>query len=134
MGFRDIIVSGIATAKTLTADLLQTVCHHRWKCDDVNNVPEYDDVVERQALVEYKSRLLRKGNGEDVLQRAKVTFIGPFDPMPAWKNVENRQDPFDPRDKLVLADGTSGPILKIEGLGDPQTDAPYMFEVALGSE
>ncbi len=134
MGFADIVRSGINTANTLTGDLQQTVCHFRWKCADAYGKPEYDDVIERQALVEFKARLVRRANGEETNQRAMVTFIGPIDPMESWKNVTERDDPFDPRDKLVLADGTTGPILGINGLGDPATDAPFMYEVSLGSE
>ena len=128
----ELIRSGIALAKTLTAGVQQTVAHHRRTGSDSYGAPSFAAAVNRQALVEFKGRLVRRTNGEDAVQRAQLTFITP---ITALAGVQaGRQEPFDPRDKLVLADGTTGPILDIKGLGDPETDAPFMFEISLGGE
>jgi hypothetical protein len=70
----------------------------------------------------------RMANGQEVMQRATVTFIGPV----TANGAVDRQEPIDPRDKITLPDGSTGSILSIEGVADPSTSYPYMFVVALG--
>jgi hypothetical protein len=57
-----------------------------------------------------------------------ITIIGPV----TANGAPNRDEPVDPRDKFVLPDGTSGPIVDVNGLLDPSTGRPYLYEVALG--
>jgi hypothetical protein len=38
----------------------------------------------------------------------------------------------DVRDKIVLPDGLTGPIIKVNGVVDPDTDEIYALEVMLG--
>ena len=128
-GFADILRAGIATANSVTATLQATVQHYAWISDDGFGTNSYAAAVPRQAIVEEKQRLIRQGDGQYMLSRAKVTFIFP---IPA-NGAAKRQEPIDPRDKIVLPDGTTGPIIDIEGVVDPDTGKPYISEVWLGT-
>ncbi len=119
MGLDDVIRSGVALANTITADLQVTVTHEAWSSVAVvYGSGSFAAGVSRQAVVEQKDRLMRLPGGQEVLQRAVVTFVGPV-----TINV---------KDKITLPDGTTGPILTIKGVTDPSTGLPYAYEVALG--
>lgn len=137
MGFRNLVTSGIGIANKLTADLQDTVELYRWIGTNDTSAPRFEDTaITLSALVEYKPRLKQLGDGRVVEARATVTVIGPIDPMPEWRKTaqadEQRHEPIDSRDKLVLSDGTTGPILDIKGLSDPVLAAPFMYEIVLG--
>ena len=72
--------------------------------------------------------LVRTSTGADVVVRASVTFLTPL----TANGAETRTEPIDPRDKIILPDGTTGPIVNISGPVDPDTGAPFLFEVLLG--
>jgi hypothetical protein len=128
MGFDDLVRDGIALAKTLTADLQDNITLQRWTGTDGYNKPTYADPVTHEVLIEHKMRQHRLPTGEIVQTRAKVTWLHPLTAHGAAK----RKEPIDPRDKITLPDGRTGPILDVQGLVDPATGYPYMPEVYLG--
>jgi hypothetical protein len=67
--------------------------------------------------------------GAEVLQIATVTIIGPV----AANGADERREPVDPRDRITLPNGFSGPILDVGGVVDPDTGSPYSVQVILGS-
>jgi len=130
MGLADIVRSGVATAQSVTADLQDSVSHEAWIGHDGTGYakPAYAPAVARPALVEMKQRKLRLADGSEVTQNAQLTFIGPVEA----NGAVGRREPIDPRDRLTLPSGHTGPILDVQGLVDTGTHAPYLLEVALG--
>lgn len=128
MGLSDIVRSGIATANSLTANLQDEVLHEPWIGNDKFGKPMYGIGVSRPALVERKAANRFGNNGQVIVQNAQVTFIYPISPNGAAR----RQEPVDPRDRITLPDGWTGPIVNVQGLVDPSTGLPYMTEVSLG--
>jgi hypothetical protein len=124
----DVVRSGIATAKSITATLQANVLHTPWVGQDEWATPAPAQATARPALVEMKQSLRRGADGHEVLQRATVTFLAPIAP----NGAAGRREPIDPRDVIVLPDGTTGPILDVSGLADPASGQPYMLVVALG--
>jgi hypothetical protein len=124
----------VGVAHKLTTPLQATVVHEPWigteetPAGKKTGKPVYGTAVARLALVEYTDALSRRTTGEEVKSRAKVTFLVPIEA----NGADNRQEPIDPRDRITLPDGTSGPILSINGLVDPSTEEPYLYEVSLG--
>jgi hypothetical protein len=51
----------------------------------------------------------------------------------AANGTTGRREPIDPRDRLTLPDGAVGNILAVEGLGDPDTNHNYFYQVYLGA-
>jgi len=123
-----IVRAAVVTANTMTESLQVPVQHAAWTSSDGLGAPVYATRVVRQAIVENKQQQVRTTTGETVLARAKITFLAPI----TGNGADGRREPFDPRDEIVLPDGTSGPILAINGIADPATNYPYLFEVYLG--
>ena len=128
MGLDTIIRNGIALADSLTASLQVAIDHYAWISNGTYAEATYATVVSRQAIVEFKQRLYRLASGQEVLQRASIMFIRPI----AANGASGRREPIDPRDKIVLPNGYTGPILDVIGIVDPNTDAPYILKVVLG--
>lgn len=128
MGLADVVRAGVAIAASTTKSLQVEIQHWPWIGADVTNMPLFGTPIARSALVEQKQKLLRASTGENVLATTKVTLL---DPVKA-DGATGRREPVDPRDKIVLPDGTEGPIVAVEGLVDPGTNLPYLLEVYLG--
>jgi hypothetical protein len=128
MGFDSLVRSLVGLADEMTESLQATVQHYMWISTTGTGAPIFAAPIIRKAIVEHKQSAVRTPTGETVLSRAKVTLLGPIEANTAV----GREGPVDPRDKLILPDGTSGPIIAVNGLIDPTTLAPYMYEVYLG--
>ncbi len=74
--------------------------------------------VVRKAIVEKKRRVLQTLSGQLIQTQAKITFL-------------SATIVIGPHDKLVLADGTTGPLLTNDGFVD-EGNAQILTEVFLG--
>lgn len=128
MGFDDLIRSGVALADTLTGDLQDTIQFSAWTGSGIYGEPTFATAIPMQAIVEEKEYLRKLGNGQEIAQKAQVTIPRPI----AANGAADRREPIDPRDKIVLPSGFTGPILDVEGITDPETNNPYMYVVILG--
>jgi len=118
MGLDAIIRAGLATAKTVTADLRDAVTHEAFSSIDGFGKPTYSAGVTRYPIVERKQRLIRTNTGQETLSTHRLLFLEPVS--------------IDTRDRFTLSDSTTARILTVSGVMDPSTDAPYYAEVWLG--
>ena len=128
MGLNSLIRSSVSIADNVTKTLQSTVLHSAWIGYGSYAEPLYSTTISRKALVEYKQRMYTMGNGQEIVQKAVITFVGPIEANGAI----DRQEPLDSRDKITLPSGYTGPILSVEGVVDPSTNQPYMFVVVMG--
>lgn len=129
MGLSNLIRNGVAIANRLTTDLQVSITHYAWIGQGATyGEPLYSTPITRTAIVELKQRMIRIPGGEDIWQKASVTFLEPI----AANGAAGRREPIDPRDKIVLPDGYTGPIRDVIGLANNFADSPYMIEVILG--
>jgi hypothetical protein len=126
--YDDIVREGVAIADETTASLQDDILHYAWIADGDFSEPTYAPAILRKAIVEEKEYQRRLSNGQEITQRAAITIPRPI----AANGAANRREPVDPRDKFVLPSGFTGPILNVNGVTDPKTHAPYMFEIILG--
>lgn len=128
MAFDDIIRTGVALADSLTASLQDNVSHEAWT--GLNSVGDvtYAAAVSRQAIVERKSRRHISATGQEILTSARITFLRPI----AANGAAGRIEPIDGRDKITLSDGTTAPVVDVEAIMDPDTNAGYFTTVWLG--
>ena len=110
----------IAVADNITKNLgLQAdVAHHILVLPVSGDGDKDFTVVNRKAIVEKKRRVLQTLSGQLIQTQAKITFL-------------SASIVIGPYDKLVLADGTTGPILTNEGFVD-DGNAQILTEVFLG--
>ena len=129
MGLANVLRKGVAIINSVTSDLQVTVQHYAWISNNDDGESVYDNPVNLQAIVEIgKEQMLEVDGREMLVKGTSITVIGPI----ANNGATNRLEPIDPRDRFVLPDGSSGPILSQKGLADPLTGNPYMWEVFLG--
>lgn len=128
MSLAGTVRSAVATADKVVKSLEEEVVHVAWIGQDHFGKEKYAAPVSRKALVEQGIKDRRLGDGRIVTTRAKLTFLEIVEP----NGANGRVGAIDPRDKISLADGTSGPILDIGGLRDPEMLRPYLYEVLLG--
>lgn len=128
MDLGSIFRSAVATADQVARSAQVAVSHEAWTGADNYSKPTYAAAVSRLAVVSMKQRMRRMPDGREVVQRAVVTFVGPV----AANGAAGRREPVDPRDRITLPSGFTGPILDVEGAVDPATGAPYTVKVTLG--
>lgn len=129
MGFDSLIrglVSGVADP--LTKSLQATIVHHAWVGSDGFSSQHESAGTSRKALIEPMHKQVRLPNGKFVAIQAKVTILETVPPNGAAGRVE----PIDPRDKIILPDGKTGPVVDVPGLTDPTTTRPYFIVFAIG--
>lgn len=126
-----IVRDAVALADSITKSLQPTVAHSAWTGQDVFGTATYATAVNRDAIVEYKIRdKLQSSTGKVIQSQALITIIGPI----TANGASGRVEPIDSRDKIVLPDGTTGPIIDVEGIVDPITNKPYMYQIWIGGQ
>lgn len=132
MSLADTIRNGVATANTLTKDLQALVTHKPWIGQDGVGAEQYGTPVVHNALVDRTRKPLYTNSGKLVMTLATITILEPI--VATVPNVgQIRVNPVDPRDLFILDDGTTGPIVKVNGFEDAgAAPAPYLNEVTLG--
>lgn len=128
MGLLDVLRNGIALADSLTADLQDEVVHEAWIGQDFDGGAIYAVGVTRAAVVERKQRLIKTTDGREVMSTHYVGFLRPIAP----NGATGRQEPVDPRDRITLSNGSTGPIVSLDGFMDRAFDRPMYTQVFLG--
>jgi hypothetical protein len=136
-----LISDAVAIADTVTKalDLPEEISVTPYEGPDGYGGNAYGDPVTVNAIVDqsikesiyggaYAGRLT--AGGTLVVQTAKITILETMTPN---GNANRKSEPIDPRDKIVLKNGHTGPILAIgPSVTDPDTGNPYMLTVVLG--
>lgn len=131
MALNDVIQNAVATAHSITQSLQEDVSFYAWKGQDGYGTEEWADLQTVKALVEQEDQMRQLGDGRLVKVRTKLTLLSlPANTTP--NSGKARVNPVDPRDKFVMADGSTGPILNVVGLRNPGTAKPYLLEIWLG--
>lgn len=131
MGLDDTVRSAVAVANSVTRDLQEEVLHYPWIYQTQLGENKYDpqSPISRKGIVQQFIREIRMADGRFMSVKAKITFL---EDIPA-NGAEGRVEPIDNRDKIVLADGTTGPIVEVKGLRDPGRANAFLLEVFLGT-
>jgi hypothetical protein len=146
MGLADIIASGIAIANDLTekGEIQANVTFDPIIAQTGDGDPVYytdtygGDPESIPAIVEHGVDDILTQHKEVIPVQAKITFLRPITstavakPWVPFATGFSRKEPLDPRDRIILPDGLTGPIVKVRGMTSGATDAPFMFEVWIG--
>lgn len=128
MALVDTIRSAVKIAKDVTSSLQVEVTLRAWKDQDEAGANVYASSVKYPAIVDQKQQERKTSSGKIVMTRASVMILKPVTPNGAAGRVE----PIDPRDILILHDGTTGPIVEASGFVDAGTERPFFHEVWIG--
>lgn len=129
-GLADIIRGIVGVADTVTRSAQVDVIHQQWASQDTMGKVTFSPPagVIRKAVVERKTRLVKKANAQDIEAKHYVLFVHPIPPLGA----AGRQEPVDERDQITLPGGLTGPIAEINEVLDPATGRGYVTEVWMG--
>ena len=119
----------------VTGSLHDSISIEQWTGTNIYSKPTYAEAIFVFAIVEDQMHLRRIGrskedivDGQELQLKSVITIPRPF---PA-NGADDRKEPIDPRDKITLPNGYTGPIVNVEGIIDPATGYPYMFVIGLG--
>jgi hypothetical protein len=134
MALNDVIAKVVAVADKIIKPLQGDVSHYPWIAQNafgsVSQQTPFGQPIARKAVIEQQSRWRQLPNGNTVSTYAHIIFLTPFEHI----DVPNRKNPIDPRDRLILPDGSTGPIVDVDGLHNPGTKSLYFCEVWLGGQ
>lgn len=123
-----LVRKGVSLIDKQTKSLQPEIQHRAWTGMDRYGKASYASTQTYRAIEEQEVRLHETKSGRAVMTRAKVTILQTIAP----NGAAGRDEPIDSRDKIILSDGTSGPIVDIVGMTDPSTTRPYFVEVWIG--
>lgn len=133
MGLGSIVRGVIPVIKAIVGGqdgVMDNVTIQYWEGDsDLVGTGIYSAPVPFQAIVVRKNEAVKDANGQDVIAK---TYLGFIEALPPHGVGADRDEPLDSRDIITLSDGTTGPILDIDGLMDIETSNPFLTEVYLG--
>jgi len=123
-GLANSIRAAVEAASTLTASLKVNVIHEAWIGHaDGYGGPAFAVPVSLPALVQEGTNQRRLPTGEVITTRACVSFLAPIAP----NGAAGRREPIDPRDRVTLPSGLTGPLTENPGaMVDPSTGRPYI--------
>lgn len=129
-GLDAVLRNGIKTIDKITKTLQATVTYQPWKAQDEFGAATYGSARKLRAVVEYNRQMRKTESGEEVMTMASVLFVQPLKPV----GTTGRTEPIDPRDKITMPDGRTGPIVYSKGFVDRISGLTMYHEIWLGSE
>lgn len=144
MSLNSTLRSAVAIANTVTDSLQGDILHSAWIGQDAMGKAIYGRKIEGldiygaydapgvqatlRAVIEQKQRV-REVQGRQIMTFATLTVVGQ---VPKNGMTDFRKEPIDPRDIVILPDGTTGPIVDVVGVMDTETTNFYAVEIMLG--
>lgn len=106
------------------------VQHYAWTGQDGYGKPTYASPTTISCVVDRTNRMIVGGNGQAISIAATLTKIGDMAP----NGASGRREPIDLRDKIVLSDGFTGPVIDSPGaVEDTSTGRGFIQSVMLGA-
>ncbi len=132
MALADILRGTIAIASK-TVDSFKGSCQfYAWIGTNGAGDDVFAPVVPVRAIISLKKQQRYTPTSGLVMTLATLTITDPMaDTQPNTGHV--REQPVDPRDKFVLPDGGTAPIVDAGGTLDPKTGRGFTGKVVLGS-
>lgn len=131
MGLADIVASAVSIARTVTLDLQPTITLQQWTGEDSFGKKTYATAQSLRAIVEEKQKSFKTDQGQDAVSKTYIAVLEPIDAATASAGY-TRKNPVDERDLITLPDGTTGPILDVDGLVNGATGVPFYSQIYLG--
>ena|SRR5580765_3712959 len=127
MSLLDTLRAGVAVADGVTKSVQTTVSVERYAGSDGYGSDYWFDPVFMKASCDWKQSTVPSADGILVAARVTVTFT---DIKEMQLKTEGKG--IGQYDKITLPDGTTGPILGMEGFVDAGTTKPLATDVHLG--
>lgn len=125
IGLRQLVEQVIAIADEATGGptgLQSTITIHPYTGETLYGVDTYGTPETVPAFVSYKQAPVQSRTGQTIISKASVIIL---------KKLTRA---IDINDKIVLPDGTSGPIIDVSGFANPDTSKPFTNKIFIGKE
>lgn len=127
----DILEKGIAIADKLIPGVKTTCTLEQFTGSDANGDETYASAISFKAIVDYTNKVTIR-NAQMVSISATLTILERV----LFNNTLTdppRRNPIDPRDRITLPDGTTGPIISVPGsVNNPKTGTGFIQVVEIG--
>jgi hypothetical protein len=138
MGFDSLIQELIGVADDQTKSLQVTIRIRAYTGQDGFGKKSYlpaspDPGTPYKAIVTMMDQLRPMPGGGSINIKAQVTILQPVLPTTPLAG-QTRQNPIDPRDIIILPDGSTAPIVSEPGLLNPSTGNQYFADILLGKQ
>jgi hypothetical protein len=123
--------AGVKIAGKTFDSVKLSVTYHAWIGQTAAGDANYK-TVKLRAIVEQKLSRVKTVSGQEVPVQASLTFL---DALPSFRAETGhaRVNPVDPRDIVVLPDGTTGPLVSSSAPVDPGTNAGLVTQAWMGA-
>jgi hypothetical protein len=121
--------TAIAAMDSTTKSIQELVRIKPWVGEDLYGKVSYGATRKYRAVVDRTEREVRLQDGRTISITATVAFLVPVSSIGAV----GRTEPIDVRDRIYLADDTTGPIVSLRGPKTPASaTSRYFQQVMLG--
>lgn len=127
--FSNFIRLGAKLADQFTRDGQSEVTHEAWIGQDKFGKETYAAPVTLRGAIDSRQRLIVTTGGKTITIMSTITFTQAIAP----NGAAGRREPIDPRDRITLPNGFSGPIIDTGAPIDPKTGMGYIQQVMLGA-
>jgi len=133
MALDSLIRKGVKIIDKQTKSVQSTILHKQWVDQDGFGNPVYDppEGIRRKAILDDRYQLKTMSDGQTIAIGATLLFL---EYIPPQGSDKRSVEPLDPKDVIVLPDGSENSIIKVFGLEDPEKNRPFALEVWLGAK
>jgi len=129
MGLAAVISSAFAAAHAATLGVQVDISFEAIVGQDAYGRETFANPVGLKALLQADPSI----GGQELELLAIVTFLEPVPPTVPSNTGFIRQGPIDTRDRLVLPDGRTGPIVRVfDGMVSEETGLPVAHQIQIG--
>lgn len=132
MSLLNVFQSSVKVMSKIFDSVKGDVVFRAWVGQTGGGEDKFADPVTLRGVIAVNQEVTRTSEGQLAVTLATIEFLDPIPdtaPMPG----QERKQPIDPRDSLVLPDGSTAPIIKVGGPLDPSTSRGFVQAVTLGT-
>jgi len=127
--FSKFVRLGVKLADQFTSDGQSVITHEAWIGQDKFGKATYAAPTHPRCVIDSRQRIIVTTGGQNLTVMATLTFTSPVEP----NGTPGRREPIDPRDRITLPNGFTGPIIDASAPIDPKTGMGYIQQIMLGA-
>lgn len=129
--FSKFVRLGVKFVDQFTADGQSEFTHEAWIAQDKFGKPTYAAPTNPapRGVIDSRQRIMITATGQAITIMSTITITSPIAP----NGATGRREPIDPRDRITLSNGFSGPIIDTSAPIDPKKGTGYIQQIMLGA-
>lgn len=132
MALADILRDQVASLSNIVDSFKGEAVLHAWIGQDGAGKDEFAAPIPVRAVISMKKEQRFTSGGSLVLTHATLTVLDTIADTTPNAN-QQREQPIDPRDKIILPDGSTAPVVDSGGPMDPATSRGFINKIVLGT-